>query len=246
MSIMNSEKRNDFILTKGKICKNCWLKSYYGQPKTINANSSRKLINKSVRFNKGEHLIKSGDAILGLYCIRDGTVKIYKNGNNNREYIFWRAGKGEIVGLNSFLNCEYFSFSASALSNVTACYISVTYMNKLIAEQPFIIDSLMQNICSKINLIENRITNISNRRKKEQIADFLFLLIKQNYDKKVNSISINYSVSEIGDLMGISRSYVNKVLRDYEKKAILRSSRKEIMIYDINALSIAAEPLERK
>ena len=119
-------------------------------------------------------------------------------------------------------------------------------MNKLIAEQPFIIDSLMQNLCSKINLIENKITNISNRRKKEQIADFLFLLIKQNYHNKVDSISINYSVSEIGDLIGISRSYVNKVLRDYEKKAILRISRKEIMIYDINALSIVAEPLERK
>ncbi len=240
-SIMDLEVKNHFVLTKKKACKNCWLKSCFSQLKDSNINSSTVLINNIVRLKKGEGLIKSGDAISGLYCIRDGTVKIYKTGNNNKEYIFWRAGKGEIVGLNSFLNCEIFSFSATALSNVSACYISALSMHKLINEQPFVIDGLMQNLCSKMNFMESRITNISTRRKKEQIVDFLFLLTKQNTDKIHCSVSVNYSVADIGNLMGLSRSYVNKVLRDLEKMAILKINRNEILIHDITALGVVCE-----
>lgn len=243
---MDFDVKNQPVLTKKKACKNCWLKSCYClQSNNMNSNGFL-LINSIIKIKKGEHLIKSGDTIYGLYCIRDGTVKIYKTGNNNKEYIFWRAGRGEIVDLNSFLNSDLFSFSATALSNVSACYISVSFMNNLINEQPFIIEGLMKDLCSKINLIESRITNISNRRKKKQIADFLFLLTKQNKDKSTQSISVNYSVADIGNLMGISRSYVSKVLHDFEKMSILKINRKEILIHDINALQIAGETQERK
>ncbi|MCG3165350.1 MAG: hypothetical protein POELPBGB_01113 [Bacteroidia bacterium] len=164
---MRTKSYSRIIFKPKSACNNCWLKTGCTKNKNASTNNKQSVIKKTVGFKKGEHLIKNGDIITGLYCINRGVVKIYKNVKENKEFIFGFAGKGEIVGLNSFLINESVLFSAMAVSNVAACYISFSEMNLLLRQKPLIMERLVQNLCEKLDFMEGCIaSNISNKRKK--------------------------------------------------------------------------------
>ena len=206
-------------VVKKTICKNCWLKQCAGECSSIH-DRKKWLKNKIVRFRKGDDLINSDINISGLYCIKDGFVKIYKKGLNDKEFIIWIATRGEIVGLDSFLNNEQFAFSAKALNDVTTCHISTSEMECFLNRKPLIINELMRNLCNKIDLLEKRIVFTSKRKKKDQIADFLLLLSKQTKEKTNNQLNQKHSIPDIIKMMGISQSYYKKILKEFKKNGI--------------------------
>lgn len=233
----NAEKMNGISLFMESTCKDCWLKNYSGYLNNSAIDKDQLLTNKIVSFKKGEHLIKSDDSITSLYCIKEGTVKIYNKRINSKEFVLWLANRGEIVGLNSFINNEAFSFSAVAVNNVTACQFSISQMNMFLNRNPSVTESLMQNICSRIDFMESRIASFSNKSKREQLTDFLLLMTKQNNNEKDEFASLNYSVADIGNLIGISRSYLNKILFEFQRMGIIKISNKRVLVTDTVALA---------
>ncbi|MCE9539799.1 MAG: Crp/Fnr family transcriptional regulator [Bacteroidetes bacterium] len=233
--------RNMIAFSENSVCcENCWLHNF-----TTNENCSSELLNKKTlnreekKYNKGAYLIKSGVLVSGVYCIQKGTVKIFKKGIKNKDFIMWVAGKGDIIGLNSFINDEVYSFSASALSETSACFITSSDLQILLSKKPLAFVQLMKNVCDKINFVEQRITSISKKTIKQQFAEILITISKNNPDSDKNVV-INYSVKDLANFVGTTKNYLYKILLEFTNKKILSINNRKFIISNMNALSLIA------
>lgn len=227
---------NNIIVNRDmSVCKKCWIKNVSGDNRICSSVYNRAISEDTIDFKKGECFIKPKDSISKLYCIRNGTVKIHNKRPNKKEFIVWLAGKGDILGLDSYLNDQIFSFYATAVNNVSVCVINVAEMNEFLRNDPFFVNSLANKLCSKIDLMEKRIGNLFNKSKKDQLIDFI-LLTNIYENKSISLYELNYSVSDITNLMGISRSYLNKLLHDLQQIGTLNVNNGKIIIRNLSKL----------
>ena len=235
------------ILTnESVICENCWFCKYPTSNKnsSSNANCEVNIKHYSREFNKGVCLIKNGEPVSGIYCIQKGNVKISKKRKENKEFILWIASAGDIIGLNSYINHEAYSFTATALDKISACFISCAELKVLLSKEPMLLVELTRRLCKKLNFVEHRITSLSTQSIRGQCAEILISIATDNTNEKDKTYYINYSVRDLASLVGTTQNYLYKILLEFTTKGILSVKNKKFIINDINTLSLIANGID--
>lgn len=225
-------------------CEDCWLDNFSAFK---NCSSQKEIISsKQLKtFDKGEYLVETGDNATGVFCIKEGMVKVSNKGNRNKEFTLWIAVPGDVVGLNSCINDELFSFSASAINQVNTCFIPSSDLKNLLNKEPMIFIQLMKKLCEKLNLIEQKITSISRKKIRERCAEVLVSAANQNNTGNNQDISINYSINDLACLIGTSKNYLYKILLEFTDKKILSVTNRKLIINNLSALSLIAAGNEK-
>lgn len=193
-----------------------------------------------VYFTKDEVLLKQEDCFSGVYCVLEGNIKITKLKNKKKEFILRFAGPGDIIGLDSFINKEPYSFSAIAIDSGKSCFIPGENFNKLLSEEPLISLELIKSLCKKINYIEGRITNIAQKRIREQFAEMLISLAAKNKDTKGKSIQMEYTIKDLADIIGTTKNYLYKILSEFTRKDLIEIEEQKLKIKKLEKLSLIA------
>lgn len=232
---------NSEITNNADSCGNCWINNFSAFKNCAPEIRNQILKNTQTKtYSKGEMLIKAGDIGGGVFCIQNGIVKVSKKGKKNKEFILWLAGTGDLVGLNSLVNDEPFSFSASAIDEVTACSILAADLKIILQKDPVVSVQLMKNLCDKLNFIEQRITSISRKKIREQCAEILISMATQSSPDNNKNMCINYSIKDLACLIGTTTNYLYKILLEFTNKNILSVRNRKIFINNMNALSAIA------
>lgn len=210
--------RNCSIEVRGRILKNSQLK----------------------KFNRGDNIIKSGDQVGGIYCIQSGIVKVSRIVDIDKEFILWIAEMGDMLGLNSLIDDEPFSFFATALDQVTAYFIPASELKIILENEPVVTVQLMKNICDKLNSIDERLTSISRKKIREHCAEMLISISTISHSENDNNRYINYSIKDLAAIIGTSKSYLYKVLLEFSNKNILSVNNRKMFIKNMSALSSIA------
>jgi len=223
-------------------CDNCWLNKFSTNknwpPESDDTSLWRK---EALEYDKGTCLIKSGDKVAGIYCIRNGLVKISKKGKRNKEFILWIASQNDIIGLNSFINDDVYSFSATTINKIKACFIPVSDLKILLGKEPMIFVQLMRKLCKKLDFVEHRITSLSGKSIRAQCAEILISIATKNNPESDKTLQINYSVRDIASLIGTTRNYLYKILLEFTNREILTVRNRKFVIKNLNALSLIAD-----
>lgn len=176
----------------------------------------------------------------GVFCIQSGAVKISKKGPKNKEFILWIAGTGDMVGLDSLIDDEPFSYSASAIGEVTSCFILTSDLKTVLQKEPVVSVELMKNLCNKLNFIEQRITSISRKKIRAQCAEMLISITTKGGVTNDKNLYINYSVKDLANLIGTNKTYLYKILSEFTNKKILAVHKRKLFINNMSALSSIA------
>jgi len=152
----------------------------------------------------------------------------------------WIARQGDIIGINSFINDEAYSFSAAAIGEVSACFIPSSDLKIILDKEPVLFMQLMRNLCDKLNFVDHRITSISRKSIREQCAELLISIAEQNSLETDKKFTINYSVNDLAHLVGTTKNYLYKILLDFTNKEILTVNNRKLVINNMKALSLIA------
>ncbi len=240
-SLMNTDINSIPVAAVSGSCENCWLNSFATFKNYSLQHMVEKFLDrKTIEYKKGEYLVKSGDCLTGVYCIKKGSVKISQKGTRKKEFILWIAGAGDTVGLNSFINDDVFSFSASAREPVSTCFLPAPGLKILLNKEPQVFVQLMKKVCDKLDFVEQRIASISRKNIREQCAEILVFAAKQISSESSSETCINYTVTDLASLVGTTRDYMYKILLEFTDKKILSIQNTKIVVNDPEALAIIA------
>ncbi len=218
-------------------CENCIIRQF----NSLRAMSKEELkrvsdskITKKVK--KGEPLFHEGDKLNGVYCVRNGVSKMSKLSENGKDQIVKLASRGEVIGQRSVIAEEHTNLSAVAVSDMELCFIPKNSITDTLHKNPNFTLEVLRHMAHDLKEADDVIVNMSQKTVKQRIAE-AFLYLKNNFgEDKDGYLALTLSREDISNVVGTATESAIRIISEFKKKGLIKSSGKRIAIADEKGL----------
>ncbi len=175
-------------------------------------------------FPAGKQVYAEGDVCSVIAFVLGGEVRVYKAAQSGREITLYEIGAGETCILNASCVLSGTSYPAYAVtvSESSLLLVPTPVFRRLVAEHEdmrnFVYELLSQRLSAVMELVEE----VAFGRMDERLMDYLV-------EKSENDI-LDTTHQKIANDLGTSREVVSRLLKDLERKSIVRLSRNSITL----------------
>jgi CRP/FNR family transcriptional regulator len=199
------------------------------------------------RYRKGQVLFYEGNPALGVYCVFDGQVKLFKAGSQGRPQIIGIAKDGALIGHRAVLTERPHSFTAEALGDAHVCFVERRAFLSMLASQPTVAQALLKRMALDVEAAEDRLMDIVERPVPSRLARLL-LVLKDAYGRpspRGTQITLALTREEMAEMIGTTQETTIRLLSQFKKKGLLRLDRKSITLLHPEGLArIATGPAD--
>lgn len=218
-------------------CENCIIRQFNAL-RAMNKEELKRVsdskISKSIK--KGEALFEEGDKLDGVYCVRGGVSKLSKLSANGKDQIVKLASKGEVIGQRSVIAEENVNLSAIAVSDMEVCFIPKEGIVNTLQTNPNFTLEVLRHMAHDLKEADDVIVNMSQKTVKQRIAQ-AFLYLKTNFGEDKNGyLNLTLSREEIANVVGTATESCIRLISEFKKKDLIKTSGKKIGIADEKAL----------
>lgn len=187
-------------------------------------------------LSKGEYLFKAGDAFVSLFAIKAGLVKVYSN-VEGKEVIHGFYLPGDVLGVDAIVSQKY-KFNARALDMTSVCGIKLSEMDKIYQLIPHLNNHVL-NIMSE-EILGGRLHSelLTKKSADQRVAYFLWGMVERFKSRGYHYTEFRLSIlhKEMATYLNLTPETVSRVLSNFSRKSIMTWKKKEVLIYDLNAL----------
>ena len=170
-------------------------------------------------FEPGQLIFGRGDAGEGLYLVVEGRVRLSVLSAEGRVLSFGHAGRGDIFGDIAALDGQARTADATALTRVTTICLRAS-LKRLMEAKPQLAQAAVELLCRRLRATSEQIEAIALHSTQVRLARFLLAAIAmkgQGEAMSADRAHLGMSQTELGLLLGASRSKVNEALATLEK-----------------------------
>ncbi len=209
--------------------------SNLSEPHLCNVSDNKNFIS----HKKGQILYYEGTKPLGVFCINDGVVKVYKSASNGKDQITRLAKKGEFLGYDSLLGEETYSNSATIVEDAKICFVPKETFLKILVEDNVFHRRLTKALCNDIGIMEGKLTDATQKSIRERLA-FTLLKLGETYGVdggEGQKIDIILTREEIAGLVGTATETVIRLLSEFKKDELIEFDGKKIIVLNKKGLA---------
>jgi len=186
-----------------------------------------------VKFHKGDSLIRQGILSTNVVYLRSGLAKIHIAGPHYEQIV--RISKAPCyLGLPTTIGEKINQYSVTVIEEAEACFIDINTFRYLLKENADFAYEIMIELCRNELEVFYRCANRTQKQVRGKIADVLLELADHIYTSDIFTIPVNRE--DFGNLVDSSRESISRVLSEFEKDGILRTSGKQIEILNKKSL----------
>lgn len=194
----------------------------------LNKSQFELLSNHSIEseIKKGEIIIRSDVLISNIIYLKSGYVKEFVVSSSKKSRIIQILKPHTYLGIHSLFGDKINHYSYAALEDLRICYIDINTFKQLVKENGNFAFQILSEV-GKENLY-NYYRFISNSHKKTdgRFADILLYLAEKIYEK--NHFPLQLTRQELGDLVGVSRENLTRVMSKFKQDGIIEVSKDHI------------------
>lgn len=222
------------------LCEQCasGIQKYF----SIHGNGDFQYLNehkKAHSYKKGQFIFEEGQTSLGIYCIRDGKIKVFKNGQDGREHITRVVIPGEFLGLKAMLSGNNHSVSATALEDSVLCFIPKTDFFQLMIKYPDFTRSLMLILSKLLEEAEMRMISLAYKPVRERLAESLLFLFNSFYpsrEKNSKDYYLNLTRMDLANIIGTAQETVIRLLSEFKDEKLIAVKGRKIYLLNPDRL----------
>jgi len=194
-----------------------------------------------ITYSKGQTIFIENTNPAGIFCVKQGKIKLTKNQENGRDQIFRFAKGGDLLGFRSFLSNQPYAVSAITLEESIVCYIPKESFYDTIKKSENLTGNLFTKLNHDLNFAEDRLSTISNKSLRERVAEALIIFEKTyGFLEDGKTINLQLSREEIAQFVGTATESLIRFLSEFYKDGIIELSGKKIKILDLKKLEKTA------
>jgi len=193
-------------------------------------------------YRKGQFIYEEGQKSLGVYCVRDGKIKLFKNGQDGREHITRVVLPGEFLGLKALLSGNNHSTSSVAIEDCVICCISKTDFFQLMIKYPEFTRSLILILSKLLEEAETRMLSLAYKPVRERLAETLVFLFNSFYPESGKSSKeyLNLTRMELANIIGTAPETVIRLLSEFREEKLISIKGRKIFLTDPSRLKTIA------
>jgi CRP-like cAMP-binding protein len=207
---------------------NCFIKKY-SPISIIDDVNKNKVIN---RLPKKQHVFFEGNENTGIFFVKSGMVKVFKNGAFNKDQIIRFSLDGDILGHRGLPKPHVFTVSAETVVDSEICFFTREYFFYLLEKVPQMAIELMLFYAGELNQEETKLRDMAIFTVREKVAKAL-LFFEERFGVESN-LEIKYieklSRQDIAELVGLTSNQVTKVLADFKSENLIEIEGKKIRL----------------
>lgn len=184
----------------------------------------------SYTVKKGETVFDEGDALNGIYCIKDGICKLSKLSDNGKDQIVKLVKKGELLGQRSLISEESTNLSAVAVEDMQVCFIPKQEILKFFNENNQFSLNMMKSVCGDLKDADDNMVNLAQKTVKQRLAETLLKLESDFGIQEDGSLKIQLSREEIAGIIGTATESCIRLLSEFNKEGWISLQGKKITI----------------
>lgn len=183
-----------------------------------------------------------GNNPTGVYCLEQGSVKIYRVGVDGKEQIVRFSTPGSLLGIRSLLSEERYTASAATLEDSVICFVSKSYFFRLMDRYPEMKSNIVSYLCSMLKEAEDQIISIAQMSVRERLAAALLVLnrIFRHCGEQVVDPRISIPREDLANMVGTATETVIRILHDFKEEKLIHANGRSITILDLEGLKLTA------
>jgi CRP-like cAMP-binding protein len=164
----------------------------------------------------GQAIFLQGDPGTSLFAVLAGQVRIVVGGTDGREHVLRVATPGDVFGEIAVLDNQPRTADAIAATNCRLLVLDRRRLLALMEQQPAIAINLLAVLCDRLRTTSTQVEGLLFHSLPKRLAGALLDLLAS---RKGNAIDITQS--ELGQLTGATREWVNKKLRAWQAAGLV-------------------------
>ena len=184
----------------------------------------------SYSIKKGETVFNEGDALNGIYCIKDGVCKLSKLSDNGKDQIVKLVKKGELLGQRSLISEESTNLSAIAIEDMQVCFIPKQEILQFFNENNQFSLNMMKSVCGDLKDADDNMVNLVQKTVKQRLAEVLIKLETDFGKHEDGTLKIQLSREEIAGMIGTATESCIRLLSEFNKEGWITLQGKKITI----------------
>ena len=179
-------------------------------------------------YKRNTLLYLQGEQAEYFYYLKKGSVKIFVNSVNGLQKTISIVSDGSILGEASFFDRMPRISSAQTITPCTIIRITHEQLEQEFAHKPELAMYLLKVQAQSIRMLSLQVSGMVFTKADCRIAKQLL-----NSQKELNGLSVvQLTHEELGNLVGVSRVTVSKILNEFAEKNILRTAYRYVVITD--------------
>lgn len=191
---------------------------------------------RNFEVKKGELLFNEGDAVKGIYFVSEGTFKVHKRWDKEKELIIRFARSGDIVGHMGLGDDLLYPVSATALEPSIVCFLEIGFFETTLKVNTNLTYELMKFYANELQNSHRRMRDLAHMSVKARIAQSFVSLGRQFGMDENGIINVQMSRQDLSSFAGTTYETLFKVLNDFAKTGILTITGREIKVINEIAL----------
>jgi len=190
-------------------------------------------------FPAGTEIYNAGERGESFLVIETGVVAISVVALDGRRTVLSHLGASQIVGELALLDRGVRSASAFAVGDVTGTTVNFTNFRSFLMAHPDIHFAFTSSLCARLRnanaALEDRTSKEGPRRMARCLLRLAQVSSKEESDgSKV--IPIKLTQGEIGDVVGLTRANVNRILRTWSDAGVVHWNDGTLRLLDMELL----------
>ena len=184
-----------------------------------------------ITFRKGELLFKEGAPAKYIVYIRNGFVKLSKQGIGGKDFILSVSKTGAYLNIQNIQRKgnEYY-FSAIALTKTNVCFIEKEIFEILLKRNgAFAYEVISYIFADEMNYFDRLVNNVQQQLP-GRLANAILYFKNQVYNE--NPFNLNINQSELASLIGTSRESVSRIIKEFRNSGIIETHDNQITVLD--------------
>ena len=177
-----------------------------------------------VNLPKHAKLLEEGQLPEGIFVLLHGSVKLFVSLKGGKSLILRVVQSGEVLGLSATMSSKAAEYTAETLSPTQFLYVPRKDFLTLLEQHPAICISVVEVLSHQLREAVNMIHYSSGSQPAvEKLADLLELWVAEcgEVTERGTEMKLPLTQEEIGQMIGVSRETVSRLLAEFEEQGIL-------------------------
>lgn len=202
-----------------------------------------------VNLPKHAKLLEEGQVPEGIFVLLHGSVKLFVSLKGGKSLILRVVQSGEVLGLSATMSSKPAEYTAETLSPTQFLYVPRKDFLALLDQHPEICISVVEVLSHQLREAVNMIHYSSGSQPAvEKLADLLDLWVSECGEMTERGLELKLPLTqeEIGQMIGVSRETVSRLLAEFEEQGILELEGSHVRVLNFERLGDLAMAKSRK
>ncbi len=201
-------------------------------------------VSRTRTVKKRAELFHKGDEGSQVYVVVSGQLKILTTAEDGDDVVFTILGRGELIGEIALLTGTERTATVQAVESSDLLVIDRREFFDCLRRFPEVSIKLLQELAKRVKRLSEFVEEVQFLKLPERLAK-RFLEYAGRFEEEIQDgikIAIKLNQEEWGDLVGATRESVNKQIKQWTARGLIRVEKGYVVILSVDRLRELADP----